>query len=129
MAGSPLPPWLSASLDHVRELAALPANWDSYGSRPIQPAALAAMRSVLEMLADAAPRPHLGPISGGALQAEWCVDGRDLEIVTRSDGSLTCLTMEGDDPDSIVVNDLDITDSVALLALARWLIGPGVIQE
>lgn len=115
--------WFRDALEELSRLAAMPPNWDGYGSRPIQRVAYANMVRVLAKLANAAPKPQIFPISGGALQTEWSVEGRDLEIVTRSDGSITCLTMDGDDEDSIEVDVYDIADSPAILAKVSWLMG------
>jgi hypothetical protein len=118
--------WFEPSLRELARLTALPVGWDGHGSRQIQDAAYATMLVTLETIAGSGgvPQPFLSPISGGALQAEWSLGGRDLEIVTRSDGSVTYLKMEGVDDESIVVESLDRAGSSGLLALMAWLVGP-----
>lgn len=123
-----LTPWYKLSLDKVEALAAMPAGWDGHGSREIRPVAQVNMIRTLSIIAEMnPPEPFLSPISGGALQAEWSVNGRDLELVTRSNGSIDYLTMEGEDENSIKVGSISAADKDALIALAAWLLsGPRV---
>lgn len=121
--------WFAPTLDELERLAALPEGWDGYGSRPIQTAAHTNMLRALGIVAGVAPRPDLSPISGGALQMEWSIGRRDLEIVTRSDGSVTYLTMEGDDEGSIKIDVVDVVNYSDLLSRIGWLLGGGNSHE
>lgn len=121
--GQPL--WLASAVAKVQELADLPEGWDGHGSRRIQPASMANMLRILDAIALAyadVPSPHIAPISGGALQAEWSLEGRDLEIVTRSDGSIHYLQTDGDDVDDMRDGILSASDDAALCQLLDWLI-------
>lgn len=115
--------WFKPSLELLEQLVALPPGWDGYGSRPIQTMAHNNMVRILGIAAGSAPKPDLSPIPGGALQMEWSINGRDLEIVTRSDGSITYLTMEGDDGDSIKVEVSSRVDASDVLRRIGWLVG------
>lgn len=54
------------------ELLALPAGWDSYGARKIDPQAIAAARRFLEAL----PKyePVIVPTNTGGVELEWTMD-------------------------------------------------------
>jgi hypothetical protein len=66
----------------------LPENWDSYGSRPIQPAAIERASEALDFLSSInLPPPQIFPVPGGGLQLEFEQDGRELEIEFLPDGS------------------------------------------
>jgi hypothetical protein len=81
-------PWLRAALSKISELAQLEVNWDSYGSRPIQSAAIEQASKAIEYLSDInLPPPQIFPVPGGGLQLEFEQDGRELEIEFLPDGS------------------------------------------
>jgi len=79
--------------ERVQSLAEFDDNWDGYGAKPIAPAMIAAVRQFLERLADERGEllmkpgteaewlvPDCLPMSSGAVQLEWHVGGRILEI-------------------------------------------------
>ena len=77
----PAPAWAALTASRLHEMLRLPANWDSYGARPIE---LDYARSLWDLLtailpADA-PVPAIAPTVRGGVQAEWNVGGVDLEI-------------------------------------------------
>lgn len=64
---------------HIREerfaeLLALPAGWDSYGARKIDPLAIAAARRLLDALPKYIPEPAIAPMSNGGVELEWTRD-------------------------------------------------------
>jgi len=117
------PPWLVSAEAKVQELAAMPEGWDGHGSRRIQSASSANMLRILHAIAKMdLPSPHISPISGGALQIEWSLKNRDLEIVTYADGSIHYLQSENDDVDDMRDGALLAGDDAALLQILDWLV-------
>ncbi len=81
--------WLRASQRKISELAQLTENWDSYGSPPIQPAAIEQASEALSCLSFInLPPPQIFPVPGGGLQLEFEWDERELEIEFLPDGSI-----------------------------------------
>lgn len=77
----------------INELAELPENWDSYGSRSIQEKALTVARHIIqEINTRQLPLPRAYPVPGGGIQLEWCILGRgELEVEILPDGSIEFL--------------------------------------
>lgn len=74
------PAWIDASIEKIFELLELPDNWDSYGATKISSDAAAAMIQLLtEVMNSRSPSPTLVPSPEGHLQAEWHMNGIDLE--------------------------------------------------
>lgn len=118
------PLWLASAVAKVQVLADMPEGWDGHSSRPIQPTSIANMLRILNAIANAdVPPPHIAPISGGALQIEWSLKNHDLEIVTRSDGSIHYLQTDNDDVENMQDGVLVASDNATLLQLLDWLIG------
>jgi hypothetical protein len=81
------PAWLESTNESLRELLALPPNWDSYGAAPIQVESVMASIDLLRaIMRDDTPAPAVVPTSRGLVQLEWHRDGVDLEIEVRSLG-------------------------------------------
>jgi hypothetical protein len=75
------PAWLGSSIGRLRELLALPRNWDSYGAEPVRVEAAQSMLDVLgATMKPDSPAPTIVPSSHGHLQAEWHTNGIDLEV-------------------------------------------------
>jgi len=116
-------PWVPSILDKMSSLADLPEGWDGCGSRAIQPLSIETMLRVLRVIdSEAGPAPHMSPISGGALQIEWSHGDRDLEIATRSDGSLQYVKTQDGAEDEMEDGSLSSSDEEKLRHLMRWLI-------
>ena len=80
-SGANSPRWLSPTIDRLSELLTLPANWDSYGARPIDPKiALAAIRLLGRVMWNDSCPPSVVPTNRGGVQLEWHARGVDLEI-------------------------------------------------
>ena len=84
-----LPPvWLESTNDALRELLALPPNWDSYGAAPIHvESVMAAIDLLRAIMRDDTPAPAVVPTPQGLVQLEWHRDGFDLEIEVQSLGT------------------------------------------
>jgi hypothetical protein len=76
-----MPRWLLPTLSGLRELAALPAGWDSYGAPPIDAHCVAkAVQVLVEVMEPDTPAPSVVPTSRGGVQFEWHTGGVDFEI-------------------------------------------------
>lgn len=81
--------WLRNAQRKIAELKQLPENWDSYGSRPIQQAAIEKAADLLSFLSRLdLPRPQIFPVPGGGVQFEFEQDRRELELEILPDGSI-----------------------------------------
>ena len=61
-----LPPWLKLALADVARMAALPANWDSYGSPPpSETVRQNAVQLLTSIEHEDFPSPRIVPLSGG----------------------------------------------------------------
>ncbi len=80
-----LAPWVQPVTDRLAKLSALPYNWDSYGARAVSSEAIGNMILVLPfIMRPNTPTPTIVPTSRGYLQAEWHINGVDLEIQVKS---------------------------------------------
>jgi hypothetical protein len=84
------PKWLNSLLDDLTSLSRLPANWDSYEARAIDPqAALMTAQFLCSVLREDAILPKLVPTVEGNIQLEWCNESAELEIEIGAQGPLT----------------------------------------
>jgi hypothetical protein len=73
--------WQAQVLNKVLQLIDLPANWDSYGGKPVRhDTALFAMLVLENIMQADTPLPDLVPTGSGGLQLEWHEHGVELEI-------------------------------------------------
>jgi hypothetical protein len=112
---------LSIRLD---ELAALEADWDSYGGLPPTARAIAAAsRLMIEAVACTRQIPSdIVPFPNGGLQVVWERDLDELQIDVGPDGAFGYLAIHrGEGPPSMhEADDLSLTDAVTLVSqLAR----------
>lgn len=99
----PEPPWYAAAARDLRALSDLTPNWDSYGARPITPAAIAAALAFCRTLTSDVPRPRVVPTVTGRAGLVWGFGTRarsgDLELAFAPDGHLADLAWTWDSPD------------------------------
>ncbi len=85
---------LRAVLDNLERIAALPENWDTFGSGRASVAALnssrdliwkALIQSAAQGGSDSTPY-DVAPLSGGGLQIEWRGGGGNIEVEVSSEG-------------------------------------------
>jgi hypothetical protein len=89
------PAWVYPVLARFCRLLDLPANWDSYGARPVHPQAVVhAIAFLGRLMRGEAPVPNIVPTVEGNVQVEWHRNGLDLEIEVRRDGDYE-LSVEG----------------------------------
>ncbi|MBI2930470.1 MAG: hypothetical protein HYY16_02365 [Planctomycetes bacterium] len=66
---------------------ALPANWDTYGSRVIDPRVVYhALMLLAQTMGTRTPPPQVVPTSRGHIQLEWHRRGIDLQIEVTPSG-------------------------------------------
>ncbi|HWQ36013.1 MAG TPA: hypothetical protein VNQ79_24435 [Blastocatellia bacterium] len=89
--------WLRKAQKRIQELAALPENWDSYGSRPIQPAAIKGAGDLIALLSQLrSAQPEIFPVPGGGIQLELHNRQREIEIEILPDGNIEYLITDDD---------------------------------
>ncbi len=119
---APLSEMIRLGAKRLSELARLQRNWDSYGSPPVHPTALAAASRALAVAAvENGPLPFIGPVAGGGIQFEWNAGSRALEITLLPDGSVEYLAVDnGQEREARVDREQDST----VRALVRWFVSP-----
>lgn len=84
--------WIRESFRKLNEFSRLSENWDGYGSRPIQPAAIQQAASLVEQLSQfVIPAPQIFPVPGGGLQFEWKNAKCEMELEILPDGTMEFL--------------------------------------
>jgi hypothetical protein len=93
-----LSPSYRDAIETVRRLSQLPDDWDSYGSGPLEPAAVEAAANALGTASRSGlPAPFVGPVSGGGLQFEWTLRDHEVELEVLPDGTLRYLIVPRSD--------------------------------
>jgi hypothetical protein len=112
--------WLRAVQEQISDLAQLPADWDSYSSRPIQQPAINRAFEVAFCLSSVVlPRPLIVPVPGGGIQFEFDENGRQIEIECFPDGSVGSLIMYQDGV-SVGIH-MEVEAISELYDLCHWL--------
>lgn len=115
-----MPTALRLMFDKLTELSELPENWDGYGSRRIEPAAKKTASNLLLMVYSLGmPTPHIVPVSGGGIQLEWQIKGRELELEVLPDGEILFLIVN--ENEQMQEGSVPHFLSPTLPALAAWL--------
>ena len=71
----------------IRQISMLPADWNSYGARPVSIQAInEAIRAVSYLSASHMPIPDAVPLPSGGVQLEWRDSVFDIEIRVDSNG-------------------------------------------
>lgn len=119
--------WGQLALQALARMAALPDNWDGYGSPPISRAAIQSARRLVAMLDNQRfPPAKVVPVTGGGINFSWQVKARELDIEILPDGSAEYLTVETDPAtgaEKTREEPLLLDPPTAAQALADWLIG------
>lgn len=75
------PVWLGRVKKRIKELAQLPANWDSYDAIPVDPRIPALAEDLVEWFAvDDMPPPDVFATNDGGIQIEWHIRRANIEI-------------------------------------------------
>lgn len=99
-------PALLKALKAFESLEALAEDWDSYGSEPPTPTAIASARDLLWKAVwefSATARGYVVPVaivplSGGGVQMEWTKDEKNLEVEVGPRGEFGYLLVTGSGP-------------------------------
>lgn len=76
--------WLKPVTLRLKELSALPANWDSFGSNSIDKNVIFNTLWFLQKtMSMTTPIPQIVPTRAGNLQLEWHTSGYDIEIEVK----------------------------------------------
>ena len=87
--------WLNSARNKLQELSKLPENWNTYGSRPIQPEAIEVTAKLIsDLIKLGMPEPHIFPVSGGGIQLEWENSKCELEIEVMPNKSIEYLVVD-----------------------------------
>lgn len=115
--------WHRDAVKATLQLAALPHNWDTYGSLPPTAIAIKGAIALLAHIAklgfDDLPSPNVVPVPGGGVQFEWLVDTRELELEIRPDGSVDFLKSQAGEP--IEEGQVSFGGRAQLQSLLSWL--------
>lgn len=112
--------WLYEAARRLREIRNLAPNWDSYGSPPLNEVVFGSAKEFLFSLHRDAPSPSVVPVSGGGVQFEWQINGRELEIEFCPDGRIEYLRVSEDETmDEGKIPSIKAMQSHALLT---WLL-------
>jgi hypothetical protein len=114
-------PWLSSALDDVARLAALPPDWDGYGSPQL---GATEREHAIQLLASidhqGIPAPNIVPISGGGIQIEWQHNRRELELEIVP-GAAAVLFLKVHEDDTTEEGAFPLTDRHTMRKLLAWL--------
>jgi len=120
-------PWVLDGLSRIGELAALPPNWDGYGSPRIDRGAIeAARRFVANVAFEGLPIPHVCPVLGGSVGLHWHYGERELEFTLHPDGEVEFLKVLGRDLDrdeNMETGTLWHEPEIGGLRLLLWMTG------
>lgn len=117
-----LEPWQIEALRGLLRAAALPANWDSYGSPPPTASAIEASLRIIGGVAALSdlPAPDVVPVGGGGIQFEWRSGERELEVKVLPEGlDIEFIKVEGDEV--IAEGSLRVFNLAPMHALLAWL--------
>lgn len=80
--------WFRVAAEKLRQIACLPANWDSYGSRRPDSIALNYAGALLNLLCDrvGVEAPCISPHPNGNISFEWDNDERTLTVEIDAGG-------------------------------------------
>lgn len=82
-----LPKWFEMARDALNAMSALPADWNSYAARQIDPVAVTgAVEILLAIMEDKTPLPTFVPVSNGGVLLEWHTLAADLEAAVLPNG-------------------------------------------
>jgi hypothetical protein len=103
------------------------ANWDGYGSPPVQPAAMQTAHWLVATLEGLPlPTPQVCPVTGGGIEFTWRSDSREVGIEILPDGSAQYLAVATDlatGQETTQEDSLPLDQPEYAKTLAAWLIG------
>lgn len=116
-----LPHWLPQTEIALQALLKLPANWDSYGARPIRAEIVGEVADLLRKIVQpGTPQPAVVPTVQGGVQLEWHTCGIDLEIEIGQPGQFH-VSYEEPNEDVELEAELTLADLPRLTQLTERL--------
>lgn len=116
-----MPVWLLKSLEKLHHLSQLGPGWDSHGGLPLQPEVRDFAVCLLGWLEEEElPVPTVVLGSGGTVQFEWQVKGRELQVEVQAAGRLSWLKVHPDG--DMEEGQVDPVIPDLLRGLVRWVI-------
>ena len=103
--------WILPLLQQLCELGSLPANWNSYGARPIRlEVATEVVAFLLNYLSPDDPLPSIVPTARGGILLEWHEGGIDLEVDIRSPSWIHVAFEDGENEEEFDHADFEIVE-------------------
>jgi hypothetical protein len=113
--------WVAEAAKKLEAISGLQAGWDSYGGRPLTPAAKRSTVEVIRTLeGEDLPVPAVALCSGGTVQLEWRHNGRELDIDVGKGDEYEYVTC--DQAGQVKEGRADRYSPSELSKLARWLL-------
>ena len=114
------------TMNDLDRIAALPADWDSYGSAPPTMVAVGSARRLINtvfqdsLLSARGPSfPFsVAPLSGGGIQVEWRGESSTIEVEVGPEGAFGYLQIKGTEPSSVCEEEDGVSES-RILELVR----------
>ena len=121
--------FLAASLQRLREIEALEADWDTYGSPPPDARAIVEAHRLLRVVADRwaarlgdCARPSLiQPLPGGGVELTWGVPAYRLSVALGPDGAISYLLSDDRGPTPRYEDEDDVAWDDAVRRIGRFL--------
>lgn len=98
----PFPQWVADALVQMLEFAHLPANWNSYGGRPLQLGAVGPVLKLIIGIHRLGRQARLVPLPDGGVGIRISDQNRCLEIDVRAGGKAEAI-LEREGMDDIVI--------------------------
>lgn len=112
--------WQTLALKEILQAAALPADWDTYGSPSPAPRLVDTCIALVGLVDyDDLPVPRVIPIPEGGIQFEWTTGERELEVAVLPEGHIEFLKIQGGEP--VDEGKLSVRDYGQFLSLLTWV--------
>lgn len=119
------------SLRRLEEVAAVPPNWDSYGSEPPTQTAVSVAKKLIHSVARLAPESagaaavpfSIAPLSGGGVQIEWRKGGSTIEVEVNADGRLGYLQIVDSDEGRKYQEAEEVSDDFLVALISSVVLG------
>lgn len=116
--------WMIPVVTRILELERLRANWDGYGTAPVdRDTATKALRLVGQIAAlgvEDLPAPFVGPVTGGGIMLEWTVATRQLTVAILPEGRIEYMKCEASEP----FEEEELRSIARAGELVSWLMRP-----
>lgn len=114
------------ALKEILQVAALPEDWDTYGSPSPAPRLVDTCIALVDLVDDL-PVPRVVPIPEGGIQLEWTTGERELEVAVLPEGHIEFLRTQGGE--LVDEGKLGVQDYGQFLSLLTWISDPPTMQS